>query len=49
MRQLPRGSASTQPVAKPFLAFSSKGHNLNMVQDMPVSKPLAAAGDYLIT
>ena len=43
MRQLP-ASGTTPPVAKPFLAFSSKGHNLNLVQDMPVSKPLSATG-----
>lgn len=47
MRQLP-AAASTQPVSKPFLAFSSKGHNINMVQDMPVSKPLTAAGKNIL-
>ena len=50
MRPLPQaslvngGTGESQSVQKPFLAFSSQGHNMNMVQDMPVSKPLNASG-----
>lgn len=32
----------TQPVSRPYLTFASKGHNLNMTQDLPVSKPYTA-------
>lgn len=41
MRTLSSGP-STQPVSRPYLTFASKGHNLNMTQDLPVSKPYTA-------
>lgn len=41
MRTLSVGP-STQPVSRPYLTFASKGHNLNMTQDLPVSKPYTA-------
>ena len=41
MRTLSTGP-STQPVSRPYLTFASKGHNLNMTQDLPVSKPYTA-------
>ncbi|KAL3150371.1 hypothetical protein ABBQ32_000210 [Trebouxia sp. C0010 RCD-2024] len=41
MRTLSIGP-STQPVSRPYLTFASKGHNLNMTQDLPVSKPYTA-------
>ncbi|KAK9809651.1 hypothetical protein WJX73_000253 [Symbiochloris irregularis] len=45
MRTLPSATPASAidgspGVSKPFLAFSSKGNNMNMVQDMPVSKPM---------
>ena len=41
MRTLSSGP-STQPVSRPYLTFASKGHTLNMTQDLPVSKPYTA-------
>lgn len=38
MRAMP-AAAGTQPVPKPYLSFASKGHNLNMHQNLPVSRP----------
>ena len=37
------GGPSSQSVSRPYLTFASKGHNLNMTQDLPVSKPYTAA------
>ncbi|KAL0029993.1 hypothetical protein WJX77_012183 [Trebouxia sp. C0004] len=37
------GGPSCQSVSRPYLTFASKGHNLNMTQDLPVSKPYTAA------
>lgn len=42
MRTMPSG-ATTQPVSRPYLTFASKGNNLNMTQDLPVSKPYTAS------
>ena len=42
MRTLSTGP-STQPISRPYLTFASKGHNLNMTQDLPVSKPYTAS------
>ena len=30
--------------ARPFLTFTSRGANLNMVQDLPITKPYPAEG-----
>ena len=47
MRQLPAvGEAA--PVSKPYLAFSSTGHDLNMTHDLPVSKPFGPAGELCV-
>ena len=43
MRQLPAVGEAT-PISKPYLAFSSTGHDLNMTHDLPVSKPFGPAG-----
>ena len=43
MRAVPTG-ANTVPVSKPFLTFTCRGPNLNMVQDLPISKPHLPAG-----
>lgn len=32
--------------ARPFLTFTSQGANLNMVQDLPITKPFVAEGPY---
>ena len=42
MRSVPVGNNSP-PVPKPFLTFTCRGPNLNMVQDLPISKPHAPA------
>ncbi|BDA43309.1 hypothetical protein COCOBI_04-3210 [Coccomyxa sp. Obi] len=48
MRAVPTG-ANTAPVSKPFLTFTCRGPNLNMVQDLPISKPhLPAEIDRLV-
>lgn len=39
---------STQPVSRPYLTFASKGHNLNMTQDLPVSKPYTAGRKFMV-
>ena len=41
MRTLSTGPSS-QPISRPYLTFASKGHNLNMTQDLPVSRPYTA-------
>ena len=38
MRAVPVGHGAP-PVSKPFLTFTCRGANLNMVQDLPISKP----------
>ena len=38
MRTMPAGPG-TQSVPRPYLSFASKGHNLNMTQNLPVSRP----------
>ncbi len=43
MRAVPTGT-NTPPVSKPFLTFTCRGLNLNMVQDLPISKPHLPAG-----
>ncbi|KAK9829193.1 hypothetical protein WJX72_004433 [[Myrmecia] bisecta] len=42
MRSVPV-SGGAQPVAKPFLTFVCRGHNLHMVQDLPITKPYPAS------
>ena len=37
------GGPTQQPVSRPYLTFASKGHNLNITQDLPVSKPYTAS------
>ena len=37
------GVPTQQPVSRPYLTFASKGHNLNITQDLPVSKPYTAS------
>lgn len=32
--------------SRPFLTFTSQGANLNMVQDLPITKPFVAEGPY---
>ncbi len=33
--------------SRPFLTFTSRGANMNMVQDLPISKPYPAEGPFL--
>jgi len=42
MRTLAAG-ATSQQLPRPYLTFASKGHNLNMTQELPVSKPYTAS------
>ena len=39
MRTMPGACNGSQGGAKPFLTFTCRGPNLNMVQDLPISKP----------
>ena len=43
MRTVPGACDGSQGGAKPFLTFTCRGPNLNMVQDLPISKPHSPA------
>ncbi len=48
MRALPGSGAEGAPVGRPYLTYTSKGQNLHMVQDLPISKPYPPSGACLL-
>eukprot|EP00884_Botryococcus_braunii_P015936 jgi/Botrbrau1/3025/Bobra.0070s0021.1 len=44
MRALPGSGGEGAPVPRPYLTYTSKGQNLHMVQDLPISKPYPPSG-----